>query len=229
MSIEDTTLRESFLNRWQEDILPLISSNNFTIEKLKEYQNNNSNSNEPYNISNVYSGLNDKIINKIKLTEYNLLLCSSDYYNWISLYCKDNIEVLRKFGNGIMCIKGQTFLPYSIKEIFEVLTDIRYRKIIEPTVETCCPIKPLSNHTGIEYLKYKAIWPTTQRDFCNIVHWKLLQNGVFLYYAFSEPSQHFPEREGVVRGNLHLGGYVMKQVNGGTMISIVVQVNLFIC
>jgi hypothetical protein len=224
--METVDLRESFSERWVEDFIPpsqISQAEGSNDPRLSQSTESNDRSNVIH-LENVNFGLNDRLILKIESIQKNLLLSTSDYYNWAPLYLKDGVEASRRVGNGPMCVRGQTLLPYSIKQIFEVLSDIRYRRIIEPTVETCCPIKPLSNHTGIEYLKFKGIWPTTPRDFCNLLHWRLLKNGVFLYFAFDEPSTHFPERTGVVRGHLHLGGYVMKQVCGGTMVSLVVQV-----
>jgi hypothetical protein len=213
----EENLRESFSNLWAEDFDPLLRTEPLCGTNAAV---------SSYGEENIYEGLNERLKQQIEQTQRTLLLCTSDYYKWSPLYIKDGIEASRRLGNGIACVRGQTLMPYSIHEIFEILSDVRYRKIIEPTVETCCPIKPLSSHSGIEYLKFKGIWPTAPRDFCNFLHWKLLQNGIFLYFAFDEPSPLFPERSNVVRGHLHLGGYVMKQVHGGTMISLVVQVRL---
>lgn len=223
---ENENLKDLFSTKWSEDQQEDSRRAN-TPTSLASPDDS-----QPRYPDNVNAGLNDRLIHKINELQNNLLLCTSDYYKWTSLYMKDGVEASRRIDPGSksenkMCVRGQTFLPYTIKEIFEVLSDIRYRKIIEPTVDDCCPIKPLSNHSGIEYLKFKGIWPTAPRDFCNLLHWRLLNNGIFLYFAFDEPSNHFPERTGVVRGHLQLGGYVMKQVRGGTMISLVVQVVKF--
>ena len=121
-------------------------------------------------------------------------------------------------------IRGQIFLNYNIIEILDILSDIKYRKELEPSIDIYPPIHWLSTHTGIEYVKYKGIWPAKPRDICNLLHWRLLKNGLFLYYISPISSPLYPEQLGTVRSNLTLGGFVMRHVPGGTMVFLIVEV-----
>jgi hypothetical protein len=199
---------------------------------------------------------------KLDSLQEKLLLYSSDYYHWDSIYAKQGLEASKKPPNnfspashprslsssssspplsstsgsggsgGPNIIRGQIFVPYSIPEILSVLADIRYRKELEPSIAKCPSPQWLSTHTAVEYILYHPVWPTTPRDACNILHWRLLKNGLFLYYACAEEpllssSSLYPEKPNLVRSHLTVGGYVMRHVPGGTLLFLIVEVTHF--
>ena len=129
----------------------------------------------------------------------------------------------RKSSTGAMCVKGVLSMPYTVAEIFEVVN--QKRKELDSQLDVYRRLKWWNEHTGVEYMRFKAQWPTTARDFCNVSQWRLLDNGTLLQFGFSEKFDSLcPEEVGVVRADLILGGYVMRPVQGGTEVSVVVQV-----
>lgn len=145
---------------------------------------------------------------------------------WSLLFEKKGVTGSRKLGSGIICVRGETILPYTIPEIYGIISRAERRKQLDSMLETYARVKWFSHHTGVEYLQSKGVWPTAPRDFSNISHWRLLKDGTFVTLGYGEQIEECPERDGFVRGNLIIGGYVMQHVPGGTRILIIVQLNL---
>ena len=144
------------------------------------------------------------------------------------MFEKSGVIATRKAGSGgAICVRGVTVLPYTIPEIFGAISTAEDRKELDRQLDTYKRLKWFSYHTGVEYLRFKPVWPTAARDFCNLTHWRLLEDGTFLTFGFSVPFLDLcPEESGLVRADLILGGYVMRPEVGGTRIHIIVQTDL---
>jgi hypothetical protein len=194
--------------------------------------------------SKIIEGLEERIIQRLD-SAANVLLAShhsSSSPDWKLLLERDGLRCSRLISSsllpmagittcdigdgGVMSVRGEIFYPFSIPEIFAALLNRQLRCQIQPDIDAYPPIKWLSSHTGVEYIRYKPIWPTQPRDYCTLLHWRLLTDGSFLFYAISESSTHYPIQSHLTRGVLHVGGYVMKHVAGGTEVSLIVQVDV---
>lgn len=178
--------------------------------------------NEVSTLSELNKILKDKIelniLKLLKLTIYSKI-------NWNYLWEKNDIIATKCFESNLICVRGETILPYTIIEIFNLLSRADCRKDMDSLIDQNQRLKWFSPHTGVERLVYKPVWPTDPRDFSNITHWRLLEDGTLILLAFSHPFEDLcPEQGNYVRGNLLLGGYVMKHVRGGTKVYLVVQV-----
>ena len=159
-----------------------------------------------------------------KLLEYG----SNAAESWDVMFEKPGVLATRKTGNSrAICVRGETLMPYTIPEIYAMTSTSKGRKSLDSQLEIYNRLKWFSRNTGVEYLRFKPVWPTAARDFCNLTHWRLLDDGTFLTFGYSTPFPDLcPEEDGVVRADLILGGYVMRPVVGGTQIFIVVQSDL---
>ena len=92
---------------------------------------------------------------------------------------------------GPIFVRGETFLPYSITEIFKVTSNEHNRKKLDNQLGSYTRLKWFARNTGLEHLKFKAVWPTQARDFCNITHWRLLQDGTLITLGYRcDPSRY---------------------------------------
>lgn len=146
--------------------------------------------------------------------------------DWPVMYEKDGVRGCRRPGSGLICVRGESVLPYSIPEIFELALNPSMKTVVDPNLDIYERGKWYNFHTGHEYMKSKGSWPTSPRDFSNGTHWRLLKNGKFLNFAFFQENSEFPERPGVVRAKLNFGAYVMKHVVGGTHMTFLLQVDI---
>lgn len=146
--------------------------------------------------------------------------------DWPVMYEKEGVRATRRPGSGLICVRGESVLPYSIAEIFGLALNPSMKKVVDPNIDVYERGKWYNFHTGHEYMRSKGSWPTSPRDFSNGTHWRLLKNGKFLNFAFSVENAEFPEQPGVVRANLYFGAYVMKHVVGGTQMTFLLQVDI---
>jgi hypothetical protein len=172
--------------------------------------------------------LNEEMVAKVEnLVNKILSFTVNCTETWIPMFDRHGVIGMKRPGGGLICVRGETVMPYTIPEIYGLISMSEKRKELDPQLDTYTRMKEFSYHTGTEHLLFKAIWPTAPRDFTNMTHWRLLKNGTFITMGFGGQFSDCPEQEGVVRGTLHIGGYVMQPVTGGTRVFIVVQVSLF--
>jgi hypothetical protein len=96
---------------------------------------------------------------------------TTDEAEWTPLSHKKDI-VAHSRVNGpsgaAFYVKGETFLPYSVPEIFAVYFDSANRPVLDSQMATYSRLRWMSRHVGYEYMQFKGQWPTTARDSCNL-------------------------------------------------------------
>jgi hypothetical protein len=145
---------------------------------------------------------------------------------WQSFFEKNGVTAFKRPGS-VVCVRSDSLLPFGVVDIFSVLMNDAKQKDVDMSIKSTKRIKNFSNNTALIYSRYKQIWPLTVRDFCNLVHWRLLSDGTIIIVAFSEKFEDLcPLEDGILRGELILGGYVLRQTAKGTQCNYVVQVDL---
>ena len=63
-------------------------------------------------------------------------------------------------------------------------------------------------------MEYKAVWPVSNRDFVCVSARSQVEDA---YYIATQTCNYpYPEKNGVVRAHLHVGGYILRKVNENT-------------
>jgi hypothetical protein len=124
------------------------------------------------------------------------------------------------------CYRGDLLLPFSITEIFSILTNPQHKKLLhDPSLDVTFPVNLLNLHTTFSYQKYHEHWPLSPRDYCLLTHWRLLSDGSFLFVSYSDTTRRCPPFEGIVRGDVRVEGYLMCHVHGGTQVTFFSEVD----
>jgi hypothetical protein len=66
------------------------------------------------------------------------------------------------------------------------------------------------DHTSVSYMKYKGVAIVASRDFANLTHWRVDQDGNVLIVATSIDHPTVPLLDGVVRAHLDIGGWFIR-------------------
>jgi len=150
---------------------------------------------------------------------------------WERLYVKQGVSVFKAAGSSgasAICVRGEATLNYPPTEVFGTLMNPAITKTLNPQINMTEKKKLFSDNTFVEYIKCKQVWPTAVRDYCNLVHWRLLADGKVIICCFSEKFTDFcavDERN--VRAEMILGGYVLSPVEGGkTLVNYILQSDL---
>ena len=83
-----------------------------------------------------------------------------------------------------------------------------------------------NGHTWSTYSRYKSFMFVSGRDFYNLIHWRVEDSGTILFIGGSLESTTCPPKRGLVRGELVIGGWVLRPVNGGNATEVSYVVNL---
>lgn len=145
---------------------------------------------------------------------------------WQSLFERNGVTAFKRPGS-VVCIRADSLLPLSLIDIFSLLVNDSKQKEVDMSIKSTKRLKNFSDNTSLMYTRYKQVWPLTVRDFCNLVHWRLLADGTVVIAAFSEKFEDLcPLEDGILRGELILGGYVLRQTPKGTQCHYIIQVDL---
>ncbi len=103
---------------------------------------------------------------------------------WTPLFAKKGVRAFTRAqdaaaasassGSESNCVKGVSVMPYRVAEIYSLVADPARRVELDSNLTAYQRLRWFSRHTGVEHLQFKAVWPTTARDFCNLTHWRLL-------------------------------------------------------
>ncbi|KAF1328737.1 Dihydrolipoyllysine-residue acetyltransferase component of pyruvate dehydrogenase complex, partial [Globisporangium splendens] len=103
--------------------------------------------------------------------------------------------------------------PY---KVLQLILDISKRHMLDPQLLTKQRVHVYDQHTFVDHLVYKAVFPAAPRDFLNITHWRVLSDGSMLVIAASildddrEGMALCPKQEPkIVRANAILGGFLL--------------------
>lgn len=181
---------------------------------------------EPVNKVLTLTNIPEKYSSKVDCAITTMLKTITDDEGWVTLDNKNGINASRKTGTGSVCVRADVLLPFSGAEIFSMILSEDNKKKFNSTLSFSKVIKTYSPHTTIEHVRLKQVWPTPSRDFCNLAHWRLLNDGSVVTCSTSEKFETFcPIEEGVIRAELILSGFVIKpHVSGGSQCFIVTQV-----
>lgn len=212
---------------WVNCIQSIIDKHKLSLNESVDADKADPSSDIPEYLTNLNSSQRNALEKTIKAL-LNTTIDSK--HQWSQLFNNNGIIGSRAYDpDGGFITRGESVLPYSITEIFGVLSRSVNRKPLDPMIEAYERKKWFNLHTGIEYVQYYAKWPTSSRDFCNLTHWRLLSNNTFIMAGLSVEDSSCPLRtnENIVRGILYYGGYVMQQLpEGGTKVYIIVKSNL---
>ena len=145
---------------------------------------------------------------------------------WEVMFEKKNVKAYKKAGD-LLTVRGDSILEFSIKDIFTLLSRADRSHEINPQISQSKVLKILSQNSNFHYLEFKKVWPTAPRDFCNLNHWRIMADNRVVIVAFSNHNEVLaPQRDGVVRGDLVIGGYILTPTPAGTLVQYLIQYDL---
>lgn len=136
---------------------------------------------------------------------------------WVSDGVVNNVSVMRKPpGPGeppLTCIKGTGVLQVPPEFVMVVLTNDQYAVQLDDMLKELRIVKEVIPKTvGILHLMYKAVWPTSGRDFVLVNFQGRVDSQTIIQGGTSVVDPSVPEEKGYVRGDCLVGGYVIKAI-----------------
>jgi hypothetical protein len=158
--------------------------------------------------------------------QYLLDMIAADAPGWELMFEKNGLVAKKKPSGNIICVKGELQMPFNLTDVWTLALDGSRQCELDPQRNVHERIKEYSNHTWVDYLKFKGIWPTSPRDFVNVTHWRLLSDGSVIVFSFAERYDDLrPPYDGLVRGELGIAGYRFIPNAQGTKVQYLIQVS----
>lgn len=178
---------------------------------------------------------------KIEAAVRRLLeLSNSTHFDAIGV--KNDVQGFLMPGSRGSCstARSEGVIPLSVATILEKLLVVDFRGAYDQRYDMGFRAKVMDTHNFVDYIKFKAVWPTSPRDLLYVVHWRCLDlpplsgNGpktpAVVLVSFSSPpvSEETAPTKDTVRAEIPLAGWIFRQGTGGhgTHCTYVAQIDL---
>eukprot|EP00455_Lapot_gusevi_P045797 TRINITY_DN5912_c0_g1_i1.p1 TRINITY_DN5912_c0_g1~~TRINITY_DN5912_c0_g1_i1.p1 ORF type:complete len:954 (-),score=260.10 TRINITY_DN5912_c0_g1_i1:40-2901(-) len=131
---------------------------------------------------------------------------------WEVVMEQDGVTVSKKPSTGSMpIVRGCGTLPIPAYAILDLLLDLSKKHLIDSMFDTGRVVEEIDPFTRVDYQAFKAVFPTTARDFCNMASWKFdKETNTIIIAAKSVLHPDCPEDPNHVRGEVHVAGYLLQ-------------------
>jgi len=135
---------------------------------------------------------------------------------WVLSLEAEGMTIYRKDlpGSPITYIKGYGTFPVDAKQYLDILLDANRKVDYDSMYKDGKTLEQIDEKTSIVTQAFHAIWPTSARDFLLLQHWTTLPDGSLVSVGKSIEHPDYPERKDHVRGQVILGGFIMKPIPG---------------
>lgn len=112
--------------------------------------------------------------------------------------------------DGSPAARGDGFIPFPRSVLFDQVVDINKKGETDSQFAKGHVIVSWGSHSTITYMRFKGMLVVSGRDFVNLTHWCVEPDGTLLVLAKSVTHPDGPEVSGFVRGQCHIGGWVIR-------------------
>ncbi len=105
-------------------------------------------------------------------------------------------------GSDIIKVKTELIIAASIETIRQILDDAPQRHQWVPFLDHSRVLQHFENTERLEYSRFAAPWPASDRDFVYRIRLLLQKNKQLIFEMKSESSSLMPEQPGIVRAEL---------------------------
>lgn len=137
---------------------------------------------------------------------------------WIAVGIQKDVVVMKlppKRGEAsVNCIKGTGIINAPPEFVYRIVRNTENNVKLDDMLKETRVIDRITDTTVVVHLIFKAVWPTSPRDFTLISTAGRYNETTLVEAGVSVVDPRLPEEKGYVRGNLLCGGYVIKTCPG---------------
>ena len=131
---------------------------------------------------------------------------------WVRKEEKQGVTVMTYSDGGLNCIRGSGVMHYTPQGIFEAIESEEIAIECDGMLEKQVVLEELAMDTQFTYQKYKAPMFVSSRDFVMLNQMHKDPDGTIYVIAYSTTHSSMPVNKGVVRAELHIGGWILKPI-----------------
>ena len=162
--------------------------------------------------------LDEKYLSLTKQTGQLLISIANatEQDGWIPLSAKNDVSALKKppakGAPPINCVKGTGMVKAPPEFILRFLKDPSTTTKLDELLKESKTVHEVSGAVHIVHLLYKPVWPTSPREFSVMSVSGQFDKQTWVDAGISVQDPRIPQEKGYVRGELIVGGYVIRSV-----------------
>lgn len=140
-----------------------------------------------------------------------VLQARDDAPGWKLQTEKLDVKAYVRSASKLGSFKGVGVIQQHPYVVLKLILEISRRHLFDPQLLTKQRLHLYDQHTFIDHLMYKAVFPASPRDFVNITHWRVLHDGSILVIAASVDRDDLcPKKEPkIVRAEAIMAGFLL--------------------
>ena len=147
---------------------------------------------------------------------------------WVMVGTTKDVKVMKKPAGKdeppVNSVKGVGRVNAPPQFIVRVLHDPKYTTVLDDMLKESRVKQELSKSLHLVHLLYKAVWPTAPREFTVLSILGQLDDRTWISSGVSVDDPRMPPEKGYVRGQLEVGGYLIRSVPSNPEVSEVTYV-----
>ncbi|KAG3164507.1 hypothetical protein PC128_g20125 [Phytophthora cactorum] len=107
--------------------------------------------------------------------------------------------------------KGVGFIAHHPHKVLQLILELSKRPRYDPQLLATQRVHVFNDHTWVDHLMYKAVFPAAARDFVNLTHWRVLRDGSIVVVATSAEDDSFVKNQEpqIVRAKAIMAGFLL--------------------
>lgn len=124
---------------------------------------------------------------------------------------KRDVKAYVRKASKVGSYKGVGIIKHHPHAVLKLILELSRRQAFDPQLLATQRIHVFDDHTFVDHLTYKAVFPASARDFVNITHWRVLKDGRIVVLASFDESNEFvkPQEPQIVRARAVMAGFVL--------------------
>ncbi|KAE8882296.1 hypothetical protein PF005_g1025 [Phytophthora fragariae] len=122
-----------------------------------------------------------------------------------------DVKAYVRCASRIGAFKGVGFIAHHPHKVLQLVLELSKRYTFDPQLLATQRVHVFSDHTWVDHLTYKAVFPAAARDFVNLTHWRVLRDGSMVVVAtYAEDDSFVKSQEPqIVRGKIVMAGFLL--------------------
>ncbi|KAE9003306.1 hypothetical protein PR003_g17957 [Phytophthora rubi] len=122
-----------------------------------------------------------------------------------------DVKAYVRRASRIGAFKGVGFIAHHPHKVLQLVLELSKRYTFDPQLLATQRVHVFSDHTWVDHLTYKAVFPAAARDFVNLTHWRVLRDGSMVVVAtYAEDDSFVKSQEPqIVRGKIIMAGFLL--------------------
>ncbi|OWZ10847.1 2-oxo acid dehydrogenase acyltransferase catalytic domain protein [Phytophthora megakarya] len=143
------------------------------------------------------------------LTEFVALATDADGWKLQTEHRDVKAYVRRASKTGTF--KGVGFIAQHPHKVLQLVLELSRRQTFDPQLLATQRVHVFNDHTWVDHLTYKAVFPAAARDFVNLTHWRVLKDGSIVVVATYANDDSFIKNQEphIVRGKIIMAGFLI--------------------